>query len=72
MEDGVPTTDLRMERVGHRAHGHAEARAYELEQYAKLTPDERRRVARALRDRHWGPNCPDVRSVFAGRRSKRR
>jgi hypothetical protein len=61
-----------MERIGHQAQGHAAARAYELDQYAKMTPDERRRVAKTLRDRYWGLGCPDVRSVFAGLRSKQR
>jgi hypothetical protein len=65
-------TDSTIERIGYKAHGHEQARAYDLEQHAKMTPDERRRVAKALRDRYWGTNCPDVRSVFAGRRSKRR
>lgn len=61
-----------MERVGHKAHGFDEAREYDLEQYAKMSPDERQRIAKALRDRVWGTRCPDVRAAVAGRRSKRR
>lgn len=36
-----------------------------------MTPDERRQVAKALRDRFYGPNCPDVRDAVAGLRRRR-
>lgn len=61
-----------MKRVGHKAHGHDEARAWDIEQVAAMTPDERHRVAKALQDRFYGPNRPDVRDSFAGRRYKMR
>jgi hypothetical protein len=62
----------RMERVANKAHGFGEALAWELGQYAAMTPDERRRVAKALRDRFYGKKCPDVRDVVAGSRHVRR
>lgn len=63
-----------MERVGHKASSFEEARAWEIEQYARMTPDERRAVAKALRDRVYGTRCPDVRDAVAGlrRRAKKR
>jgi predicted Fe-S protein YdhL (DUF1289 family) len=60
-----------VERVGHKARGFEEARRYEIAQYARMTPDERRRVAKALRDRVYGTDCPDVREAVAGLRKRR-
>ena len=61
-----------MERIGHLAHGFDEARQWELEEMRRMTPDERRKVAKALRDRYYGTDCPDVRDVWAGLRRRRR
>jgi hypothetical protein len=60
-----------MQRVGHKAQGFDEARQWDIEQYRRMTPDERRRVAKELRDRFWGTSCPDVRDAVAGLRRKR-
>ncbi len=60
-----------MQRIGHKARGFDEAHQWELEQYRHMSPDERRRVAKQLRDRVWGTNCPDVRDAVAGLRRKR-
>lgn len=60
-----------MRRIGHKSRSHEEARAWELEQEAKLTPDELRRIAKALRDRVYGRHCPDVRDAVAGLRRRR-
>jgi hypothetical protein len=60
-----------VERIVHKAHGFDEARAWDIAQLAAMTPDERRRVAKALRDRYYGADCPDVRSAFAGLRFRR-
>jgi hypothetical protein len=57
-----------MERIGHIARGFDEARRWEIEQYRAMSPDERRAVAKALRDRFYGTDCPDVRDAFAGLR----
>jgi hypothetical protein len=61
-----------VERVANKAHGFEEALQWELAQYAEMTPDERRRVAKALRDRYFGTERPDVRDAVAGRRYVRR
>jgi hypothetical protein len=61
-----------MERVGHKAHGFEEARLWDIAQSREMDADERRRVAKALRDRHYGTACPDVRDAVAGLRRKKR
>jgi hypothetical protein len=61
-----------MDRIGHKARGYAEADAWDLAQQRAMTSDERRRVAKALRDRVFGPNRPDVRDAVAGLRRRRR
>jgi hypothetical protein len=61
-----------MERIAHKARSYAAARRWEIEQYASLAPDERRRIAKALRDRVYGRSRPDVRDVIAGARRSRR
>lgn len=62
----------RMERIANKARGFAQARAWELEQERATSPDERRRIAKALRDRVYGTDCPDVRDAFAGLRRRRK
>jgi hypothetical protein len=62
----------RVERVANKAIGFEEARRWERQQYAEMDPDERRRVAKVLRDRVYGKNCPDVRDAVAGLRHVRR
>jgi hypothetical protein len=60
-----------MERVANKARGFDAAREWDVAQYAAMTPDERRAVAKALRDRYYGTGCPDVRDAVAGRRLRR-
>jgi hypothetical protein len=57
-----------VERIGHKARGFAVAEAWDIAQHRAMTPDERRRVAKALRDRFFGRKCPDVRDAAAGLR----
>jgi hypothetical protein len=59
-----------MERVAHRARSFAEAEAWDLAQMRAMTPDERRLVAKALRERVFGRQCPDVRDAVAGLRRR--
>jgi predicted Fe-S protein YdhL (DUF1289 family) len=40
-----------MERVANKARGFDAAREWDVAQYAAMTPDERRAVAKALRER---------------------
>jgi hypothetical protein len=61
-----------VERVGHKAHGWGEARDWDLAQSREMDADERRRVAKALRERFYGTRCPDVRDAVAGLRRRRR
>jgi hypothetical protein len=61
-----------MQRVGHRARGFDLAQQWDIEQYRQMTLAERRRIAKVLRDRFWGTNCPDVRDAVAGLRRKRK
>lgn len=60
-----------MERVAHKARGYEEARRWDIVQASEMTPDESRRVAKALRDRFYGTARPDVRDVVAGARRLR-
>ncbi len=50
-----------IERVGHRAKGFAEAEAWQRDQVAALSLDERLRIAETLRRRVYGDDAPDVR-----------
>jgi hypothetical protein len=61
-----------VERIAKKSASFDEAREWELEQYRAMSVEERRRVARALRVRHFGDQRPDVRSVFAGSRRQRK
>jgi hypothetical protein len=52
----------RRERVVHKARNHEEAAAWDREQHLRMTPDERRRAARVLKERAYPPDAPDVRA----------
>lgn len=49
-----------MDRVVNVARGHEEARRWDVEQQRSMTPAERLRAARELKDRAY-PDAPDVR-----------
>ena len=51
-----------IEPVGHRAKGFVEADAWDLEQLARTSIDERLRIAELLRRRVYGEHAPDVRA----------
>jgi hypothetical protein len=51
-----------IEPVGHRAKGFAEADAWDREQLAGMSLDERLRIAETLRRRVYGDDAPDVRA----------
>lgn len=53
-----------MERVVHIAKGHKEADQWDIEQHIRMTPDERMRIARILRERVYGKNTKDVRECM--------
>jgi hypothetical protein len=50
-----------VERVAKKSRGFEQARRWELAQYRSMSPDERRAIAKALRDRAFGRDRPDVR-----------
>ena len=50
-----------MERVVHKASNHDEARAWDVEQHVGMTPEERLRAARVLKDRAYPQDSKDVR-----------
>ncbi len=60
-----------MERVVHVAKGWDEADRWDRAQNQAMTADERRQIAKILRERVYGTDCPDVREsgvVTVGRR----
>jgi len=50
-----------MEPLGHRARGFSEADAWDREQLASMSLDERLRLAELLRRRAYGEDVPDLR-----------
>lgn len=56
-----------MDRVAHKSHSFAEAAEWDIRQQLEMTPEERQAVARALRERVYGPASPDVREAERGR-----
>jgi hypothetical protein len=50
-----------IEPLGHRAKGFSEADAWDREQLARTSLDERLRIAELLRRRVYGEHPPDVR-----------
>ena len=51
-----------MERVVHKARSHQDAHAWDIEQHRAMTPEERMRAARQLKDRVYPPDAKDVRA----------
>lgn len=50
-----------MERVAHKARGFKEADEWEIRQHLAMTPRERMRAARVLKERMFPGKNPDVR-----------
>jgi hypothetical protein len=50
-----------VERIVHKARNFAEAHALELRQNLAITPQERMRAAKAIKDRMFPGRNPDVR-----------
>lgn len=50
------------ERVAHKASSHEEARRWDVAQNRAMTPEERMRAARVLRDRVFPADAKDVRA----------
>jgi len=50
-----------LKRIIHIATNHEEADEWDIKQHIRMTPDERMRIARILRERVYGKNTKDVR-----------
>jgi len=53
--------------VIHVAHGFDQAREWEILQEITMTPAQRQRAAKALKERFYGKNMPDVREAQRSR-----
>ncbi|HSH74164.1 MAG TPA: hypothetical protein VLA09_00555 [Longimicrobiales bacterium] len=53
------------ERVVHKSSSHEEARRWDVQQRTTMTPDERMRAARVLKDRAFPPDAKDVRRTVS-------
>lgn len=51
-----------MERVVHKARSHEAAARWDVEQHVAMTPEERLRAARVLKDRAYPTDAKDVRA----------
>ena len=51
-----------MERVVHKVRSHEDAARWDVQQHVAMTPDERLRAARVLRDRAYPADAKDVRA----------
>ncbi|HUF49863.1 MAG TPA: hypothetical protein VMN60_03460 [Longimicrobiales bacterium] len=51
-----------MERVVHKSHRFADADGWDVEQHVSMTPEQRLRVARMLKDRVYPRDAKDVRA----------
>ena len=51
-----------MERIVHKTRDFRAADAWDIEQHLRMTPQERMRVARMLKDRVYPPDAKDVRA----------
>lgn len=51
-----------MERIVHKSHDFESAAAWDIEQHVRMSPQERMRVARILKDRVYSPDAKDVRA----------
>jgi len=59
-----------MERIVNKASSFAQAEAWERRQYQRMTPVERMRAARQLKDRLFPDKQPDVRECHTRRKTQ--
>lgn len=59
--------EARLSRIVHVAHGFKQAREWEILQEVSMTPGQRQRAAKALKERFYGSDAPDVREACSGR-----
>jgi dienelactone hydrolase len=58
---------MRLRRVVNVSHGFSQAREWEILQEISMTPAQRQRAAKALKERFYGKNRPDVRAAHSSR-----
>jgi len=63
MRDDKRSNSLRENRIVNVANGFREAREWEIQQELSMTASQRQRVAKALKERFYGKNAPDVREA---------
>lgn len=52
-----------MKQIVNIANGFKEAEDWDIKQHIDMTPEERQRIAKILRERVYGKDNPDVRGV---------
>jgi hypothetical protein len=60
-------SSMRWQRVVHVSRGFGQAREWEILQEISMTPAQRQRAAKALKERFYGKNPPDVRAAHSSR-----
>ena len=50
-----------MKRIIHKAKSFQEAEAWDIAQHIQMSPEQRQKAAKQLRDGFYGKNVPDVR-----------
>lgn len=52
-----------MERIINKSRSFIKAEEWDIKQYKAMTPEERQYIAKILKEKFYGKNCPDVREV---------
>ena len=52
---------MKIKRIMHKFKSHEEAEAWNMEQYIRMTPEQRQDIALELRKHAYGEKVPDVR-----------
>lgn len=58
-----------IKRTVHIARNHEEAEQWDIRQHTQMTHEERQQAARALKERVYGKECPDVRDAHPSHQS---
>jgi hypothetical protein len=56
-----------MERIVHKSRSFEEADRHDIQQQIEMTPQERMQAARALKERAYPVDAPDVRECYSRR-----
>lgn len=52
-----------MERIANISRSFTKAEEWDIKQYKAMTPEHRQYIAKTLKERFYGKNCPDVREA---------